>query len=181
MNDAGLTVCIASLPSGADLRPGIQWHIAVDLVASACATAPEAADLLERIPHVRSLGYLVADGETARLVEAAPDSVTVHAPVEGVLVGTNTRTAELDLLPDNPSAHRRKRAEEWLRSIARPVEQSDIACVLADHQGGICAGDHNVDARGGGTIWSLMATPAQREISVAPGHPCNTAFEKLTW
>lgn len=181
MNDAGLTLCIASLPPEGEPRPGIQWHIAVDLVAATCRTATEAADLLAGLPHVRSLAYLVADRDTARLVETSPRNARVFEPDDGILVGTNTRTDALAGHAETASVRRRRRAEDLLRATKEPVTTDTLIRVLSDHEGGICAGQHGPDAPGGGTIWSLVAEPTPRRVRVAPGHPCDTPFEDILW
>jgi len=181
MNDAGLTLCIASLPPEGEPRPGIQWHIAVDMVAATCRTAPEAADLLADLPHIRSLAYLVADSYTARLVETSPGTTQVYEPDKGILVGTNTRTSALKTNADTPSVRRRTRAEALLFAEKEPITVDTVIRILSDHEGGICAGRHGADAPGGGTIWSLVAEPSARRVRVAPGHPCDTPFEDVAW
>lgn len=189
MNEAGLTICIASLPPKGALRPGVQWHIAVDLVASTCTTVCEAADLLRRVPHIRSLAYLLADGTAARLVEASTEEVTVHAPRDGVLVGTNHRIGDEAKPGERRRASfvRRERALELLLPQTGKISGEEVKRVLADHEGGICAGAHcsspGLAAHGttSGTIWSLMAEPHRRLVEVAPGHPCETPFGPIPW
>ena len=185
MNEHGLTLCIASLPITATVRPGLQWHIVADLIAATCRTALEAADLLRRIPHLRSLGYLVADGRTARLVEASAEGVVVHEPEDGILVGTNHRLGSHPAPGEHghASAVRRARALELLQPRAGHLTLHDIRRALSDHEGGICAGAHGSVSglSASGTIWSLLAEPAKKLMRVAPGHPCETPFETIPW
>jgi len=189
MNEEGLTVCIASLPPIKPTGPGLQWHIVVDLVVSRCRTASEAAHLICGVPHVRSLSYLIADATTARLVEASAARAAIVEPQAGILVATNHRLGEEEDAGARGSFSvvRRRRALELLRPVVGRIGPEDLRRVLADHEGGICAGDHD-DIRGrpsqhgrSGTIWSLLAAPAERTMQVAPGHPCTTPFERLPW
>ncbi len=189
MNEYGVTICIASLPAVGNVAPGLQWHIVVDLVMTRSTNVAEAVDILAAIPHVRSLSYLVVDARNARLVEAAPNRVTVHAPERGILVGTNHRVGN-DSIHDpryEASRRRRERALGLLNERVGQIGREDIARVLADHMGGICAGEYDVIRRrhvedgGSGTIWSLLASPADRCFEIATGHPCSTPFDDLQW
>lgn len=189
MNERGLTICIAALPARGQSRPGVQWHIAVDLVATTCSAAAEAAEALSRIPHVRSLAYLVVDSTTARLVETSPDRAVVHVPRNGILVGTNHRIGEQHEagVRAGASLMRRSRALDLLMAHTGAVTRDMVKSVLRDHEGGICAGEHGDmptlpgSGAASGTIWSLAAEPATRAMEVAPGHPCETPFEDVPW
>jgi predicted choloylglycine hydrolase len=189
MNEYGLTICIASLPSLADAEPGLQWHIVVDLVLATCKSAEEAAALLSEIPHVRSLAYLVADLTTARLIEASPGKVDIHSPENGLLVGTNHRIegTPSGSLRESASVRRRNGALDRLKPHVGRLTEEHISHVLTDHDSGVCAGVHeNINEpysgdEASGTIWSLIAYPARTLVEVAPGHPCVTAYERLQW
>jgi len=189
MNDRGVVVCIASLPPDGPMRPGLQWHIVVDLVATQCVNARDAADLIVGVPHVRSLSYLVADDTDAYLVEASSSAVTVHESVDGIIVGTNHRLDE----PARSDARgrlsrlRRERTLDVLQARSGAIDREVVVAALTDHEAGVCSGRHgehagHVENGGGfGTIWSLIAEPSQRRIGVAAGHPCVTPFEELSW
>ena len=183
MSETGLTVCVASLPPRGATEPGVQWHVVVDMVATRCRTVAEAAELMGRVPHVRSIAYLVADEAAACLVEAVPGSVHVHESENGILVGTNHRLEA----PPRPGAlghasvARRDRAVAILSHRHGRIDENDLRRVLSDHEAGICAGAHGPSADGGGTIWSMVAEPARRTFKIAPGHPCTRQFEAVRW
>ena len=186
MNEHGVTICIASLPPTGRTAPGLQWHIVVDLVMTRSTSVAEAVDLLVGIPHVRSLSYLVVDATDARLVEAGPDGSTVNSPEHGLLVGTNHRigNGSIDDPRRDTSRKRRERARELL---VGKIDRSDMVRVLSDHTGGICAGDYDFEQHvhttsgQSGTIWSMIASPADRLFEIAPGHPCSTPFNGIRW
>lgn len=187
MNEAGLTICIASLPSVGESVPGIQWHIVVDMVLTQCDSVTAAVKLLTSIPHVRSIAYLVADESNAAIVEASSSQIRVRKPRAGLIVGTNHWVTE-----ELPSGSRgAASAARWQQAVARLTAASSshsldtVRAVLSDHDGGICAGFHPDESGNGalqgksGTIWSLIAKPASRSLFVAPGHPCVTPYETL--
>ena len=187
MNEAGLTICIASLPSAGESLPGIQWHIVVDMVLTQCDSVAAAVKLLTSIPHVRSIAYLVADESNAAIVEASSSRIRIRRPHAGILVGTNHWTTEGPSSGPRGAASvaRRKQALALLTTASPSHSLDTVRSVLSDHHGGICAGDHPGECENraqqgkSGTIWSLIARPEMKSLFVAPGHPCITPYETL--
>ena len=182
MNDVGLTICIASLPAD-EFHIGLQWHIVVDLVLASCTTAYEAADLLCEVPHVRQMSYLVADETDARAVQVSGGTATVLLPENGVLVVTNHRVENKQTSESaecfQRSFRRRNRIRELLDPLSGRISVDDLKNALSDHVAPVCVGSHEETETGSGTIWSLLAVPAWREVFVAEGHPCTGEFQKI--
>jgi hypothetical protein len=185
MNDVGLVVAISSLgEAGPVSRPGLQWNVIVDIVTYTCATAAEALDVITGAPHLRPLGYLVADAEGhAAVVEASTHGVHVRRPEDDRLIMTNALVAgrpETDI-----ECRRYQQVRELVQGYAEAPDVADVRRVLADHEGEICRGNHEKTeeqrAAAGDmqTLWSVIAVPQVAAFMVAPGLPCETHYELI--
>ncbi|MBI2952084.1 hypothetical protein HYY27_08320, partial [bacterium] len=83
------------------------------------------------------------------------------------------------------SRRRFVRAGEALRAHRGRVDEGVVKALLSDHEGQICSGlhAHQTEAfhrgEGWGTIWSSICRPDLRSLLIAPGHPCEVAYEKV--
>jgi len=182
MNDAGLCVFLSALPPTPVQRPGLPWHAVMDWVLGSTATAGGAVELLTSIPHVRPFVYFLADafGGLAA-VEAFPDGTHVRRAEGGLLVATNYSVCR-----GIPERHegRHGEAERLLSGRQQPLTAQDARAIVASHDGPFCAGRHAgaIDEFRDPdwyTLWGLVAEPAQRRLSLAPGQPCRTPWVEL--
>ena len=168
------------------IRPGVPFHLVGRLALELCHTAREAVDLLERIPHLSSLNYLVADAREAFVVEADPRQVRVLADApHGVIAATNhfrhpdmralqgrrlTRNSScrVDFLSTQPA--------RWLADARGVGELLDAAeSIMADRSAPVCG-------TGGAltTLWSCVAELNSRRVRYAAGAPHVTPFVDIT-
>ncbi len=187
LNGEGLFVAIASLPRRPPGRPGLQWNLIVDAMMATCRTVREAEAVLTSVSHLRAMSYLVADASgDAAVVEAGPGGVTVRRGADGFVVATNHEVGGADPSERGERSHRRYvRVEEALRAHGGRVDEGVVKAVLSDHENQVCSGTHAHQAEafhrgeGWGTIWSSICRPDLRTLLVAPGHPCEMAYERV--
>lgn len=191
MNEAGLFVAISSLPALEATKPGLQWNILVDAIASTCRSVSDAVSLLRGVNHLRAITYLLADQNTAAAVEASPEGVRVRAAVDGIVIATNHATGATD--ESDRTCHsiaRYDRAHDRLRSCSPLIDESDVVDILRDPVCAIRDGKrflHELDhvplaaVENWGTIWSTICRPSQREIRIAEGHPEDASDVTIDW
>lgn len=182
LNSAGLYVAIFSLPPAGRRRPGLQWHVIIDYLAQRCRSTREAEEFLSAVPHLRSFSYLVADGAGGAVVaEASPEGVAVRRSEAGFLVATNH-----PVLVGGASAEGRERSRLLYRALTERLRQrdrwnwEDLRRLVADHELGVCVGDHTGESGGWGTLYGALIRPAAREFAVCPGFPCREPFHRVT-
>lgn len=193
LNERGVAVLLSVLPEREVNKPGLQWHLVIDILMETCDDLEEARELITSLPHLRAFNYLIADEHQAIVAEATPDGVTIREPEGGLLVATNhlpgrefreDELAEPDRLRQRRSLTRYKRVHQMVGERPRGVDLGAVKAILRDHEAPICRGDHpSVEARGGfdgvfGTIWSLICRPERREILLADGHPCHSNYRR---
>ncbi len=72
-----------------------------------------------------------------------------------------------------------------LSKSTRDAILTGTVALLSDHEGQVCSGlhAHQTEAfhrgEGWGTIWSSICRPDLRTLLIAPGHPCEVAYEKV--
>ena len=192
INDAGLGVFLSVLPREEPLGPGLGWHLVTDIVLDTCRTLEEASELVTSAPHLGAFNYLITDAsERAVVAEALPGGVTIREPEGGFLLASNhlpgREVPEDELSPQDRRRLRRSlQRYAWsrrlLKSLEQPVDEAVIKNLLSDHEAPICRGNHDpVEGNTSfdnvfGTIWSLIARPANRSLQVAWGHPCRSDY-----
>jgi len=192
LNERGVAVLLSVLPEREVKKPGLQWHLVIDILMETCSRLEEAREFITSVPHLRAFNYLIADEHQAIVVEATPDGVSIREPEGGLLVATNhlpgrefpeEEPTEPDRLRQRRSLTRYRRVHQMMGERLRGVDLEAIKAILRDHEAPICRGDHpSVEERGGfdglfGTIWSLICQPGRRELLLAAGHPCNSEYE----
>ncbi len=178
LNAAGLYVAIFSVPQVPLRRPGLQWHIVIDYLANRCSTVAEAAEFLASAPHLRSFTYLVADAQGGAIAaEATPTGVSIRPAQDGILVVTNHHVAG-----EAPATERARSRALYAGVLQRLDERRQwdwegVRALIADHQLGVCVGDHDRDSQAWGTLFAAMIRPEAREFAVCPGFPCREPFQ----
>ena len=181
LNAEGLYVAIFSVPQVPVRRPGLQWHIIIDYLANRCTTVAEATEFLGSVSHLRSFTYLVADDRGGAVaVEATPTGVSSRPAEEGILVVTNHH-----LVGETPLEERARSRALYAALCQRLSERSrwdweGLRGLMADHELGVCVGDHKGDSDAWGTLFAVMVRPEAREFAVCSGFPCQEPFEPVT-
>jgi len=195
LNERGVAVLLSVLPEREVKKPGLQWHLVIDILMETGSHLEEAREFITSVPHLQAFNYLIADEHQAMVAEATPDGVLIREPEGGFLVATNhlpgrefpeEELTEQDRLRQRRSLTRYKRVHQIMAERPREVDLEVVKAILRDHEAPICRGDHPlVEERGGfdgvfGTIWSLICRPGRREILLAAGHPCNSEYERYS-
>lgn len=167
MNEARLFVAMsATFMPGA--QAGLPFWFVVRYMLEHCHNVEEAKAWIADIPHAQSRNYMLADANTAVVVEASINGVRVRKPEDGILAMTNhpehpdwARTTK----PQGDSLSRNTR----LRALASDVvRERDLIDTLNDRSSGVCAYAQWGEATYG-TIWSVVATPAEGRFELAEG------------
>lgn len=179
MNEAGLFVAItATMLQG--IQPGITFWFLVRMILDRCKSVAEALALIQEVPHAQSRNFFLAD-KTGKVVvaEATMDGVVVREPENGLLIVTNHVVASKwqskpAWVP--PDSHPRYNRLQALFSNDETVNAAQVKAALRDHEGLVCS--HWPDGDGG-TLWSLVGSPGDREVEMATGSPCVSEYETV--
>ncbi len=181
LNEAGLFVGMAAtmLPG---VQPGLTFWFVLRMVLDRCATVDEALALICEIPHAQSRNFLLADKSGKALAaEATIEGVAVRKPQNGLLVITNhVVSPEWQGRPAwfPPDSHPRYNRLQALFGGGGVVEKDQVKAALRDHEGLLCS--HWPEGNGG-TLWSLVGSPGERELELANGNPCVNEYERVTF
>jgi len=186
MNEKGLYCGVFGLPGESSRKPAVQWHTIVDMVMETCKSVSEAVELMSSLAHFRCLGYLLADAQgNAAVVEADPEKVYVRPPSGQIIAATNHYLCKDIASQNRPRSVRvYERVIQLLEACHDEVSVEDAWRILADHESGICRGEHDparVTADSWGTLYALVARPQGRQFEVSPGHPCKTDYVQASF
>jgi predicted choloylglycine hydrolase len=167
MNDAGLFVAMsATFLRG--VQPGLPFWFIVRHLLEMCTTVDEALDWISAVPHSQSRNYMLADSTRALVVEGSIEGVRVREPQNGVLVMTNHPLhpdfAARAYAPDDSAM----RYNRLCTLPPRGVTWNDMQEALGDRANRVNAHD-TYDGQAFGTIWSVIACPANRRFGIAQG------------
>lgn len=189
LNGSGLCVTMASLPARKPTRPGLQWNLVIEIMLDTCRDIREATDFIVRVPHLRSMSYLLADASgDASAVEATPEHVHIRRPDRGYMIVTNHEVSGRDRARASArSVARYGCVERMLESRLGRLDDEFAKKILRNHECHVCSGVHRgcgtesaQDAEWG-TIWSLICRPQALDLRIAPGHPCEVPYERVMW
>jgi isopenicillin-N N-acyltransferase like protein len=197
LNAAGLALVTNALVTEADVgAAGLPYHVLLRAILD-CATITEALEVLQAGPRSSSANYLIAHASGAALnVEAAPGDFTRLYPLypeHGVLLHTNHFLApglhpvdvSLWAMPSSAVRLQRLRAGTDQPAALTLDRLRDLLADHADYPHSICChpdpADHPCEQ--GATIASLLMDPNAAQVWLAPGNPCQVAYEPLeiTW
>jgi len=190
--------------------PGVQWNVVTEMISETCTDVAQAVEACARVCHLRSMSYLLADaGGAVGVVEATPTEVrfregepceggafvvAANAPQGGRLVrryepGSAEPKAKLPLQFRHGALEHAERRIERVRRLLKErltgragcaLSVDEVAAMLRDHEGPVCAGDHaHPDGAPWGTIWSGICEPARDAFLIAPGLPCRHAYQRF--
>ncbi len=177
LNERGLFVAMS-----ATFLPGVQaglpfWFIIRHMLEH-CATVDEAAAWIESVPHSQSRNYMLADRHKALVAEAGINGVCFREAQDGVLVMTN-HPALPDLRPqasfEPPDSQ--IRFDRLHRLPDGHVTSDDLETAMNDRASHVCA-HHSFDGQMFGTIWSMIAYPAEQRLAIARGTGDNQGIMK---
>lgn len=176
-----LHVVMTDTPLPEAVPPGVPFHLAGRMALELCATAREGRDLLERMPHLSSLNFLIADQEEAFVVEADPRRTRTLAFEAGkpVVATNHFRHADMaGLQGQRPLANSQARCA-FLASAApvdAPVEAALTAAQLAltDRSVPVCGRSGWLT-----TLWSAVAELRSGRVRYAAGSPDQTPFVEM--
>jgi len=184
INDKGLAVGLASVHSEGR-QPGFIFPIVVKLLLDKCADVDEAIKLATKIPHLKSMTYLLADksGKMAAL-EVTTKKIHVRRPSSDYIIITNQfqepQMQELETLNERPpdSPQRYNGVDRLLSLNLGKIDLEFAKKILRDHENLICS---HIDFIKLGTLWSLVASLGERTAWIADGHPCKTEYQPFSF
>lgn len=168
LNEAGLFVAMSAtfLPG---VQPGLTFWFVVRALLERCATVEEAQRWIASVPHAQSRNFMLADANTALVVEASTEGVRTRTAEDGILVMTNHPihpdwAGRAHFQPDDSQA----RFDRLVDLPTEKVQRHDLTRALNDRASGVCAFSR-WEKSTYGTIWSIIACPEDRMLAIAPG------------
>ena len=184
LNEAGVGICANFINDPAGWGDGLPRYLLSRLAlredsaerALAAALAP---------PRAASRNLLIADAAGVFLdAEVLRKEAAVIRGKGGLLVHANhleaPEFAGYETAPEN-SCHRRRRLEELLEGAIRPLTVPDLRGFYRDHANAphsLCA--HPFPGRNVQTVASLIGDLTSRELHLAKGSPCQSAYATYT-
>jgi hypothetical protein len=169
---------------------GFPTMLTLDLVASRCATAEEAIDLYEKVPHPGNPhAYFFVDKQKCVRIEGALQVYDISVMENGVLFNCNRPQSEkirlYDITMDMPSMqrinadHRTIRMKELIERYQGQIDDETWRKIVSDHGEGATKGK-SICQHGfsGATISSWYALPGQLKYWVCRGQPCKNDYVK---
>jgi len=182
LNEAGLAVAMSTV-CVRQFKPGINWFMAVRAILDKCSSVAEATKFLLNVKFSTGNNYLLVDasGDMA-VVEASPQKVRLRRrPEQGFLIATNhfihPEMMDVENVKERPptSVKRYKCIMEIISHNGGKVTIKLAKRILADHEGSVCS---HATAINFGTLWSMIASPRDRRVLIAPGNPCKTYYKE---
>jgi isopenicillin-N N-acyltransferase-like protein len=180
VNDCGLCAAGTSAQprNPREPMPAVGLYFVGPIVSAACATVQEAIDLMAHLGPIAGSGnVLLADEHTAAVVEFAPGQTVVRHAQNGMIASTNFYASGMIEDAENPPylAETRARYQNIL-SLMASEETSVVGMqrILAFHaeRGSVCRHDPSTDQ----TVFSYVASPADRRFYIASGPPCEHEY-----
>ena len=185
INDKGLAVAYAGVHGKYNESPGVWDHIAIRAVLEKCANTYEAIKLLEKIPHLYSKNFIVADSSNQiAIIEASQQKIKVTQSQNGFGVITNHFISE-SMTQYNDDANkmyktyeRRKNVIRWFETTASPISITQIISILNDPDNGCLSNKVRVnDEQSFLTLWSWIACIGDHEILLSEGAPISGYYD----
>lgn len=188
VNDAGLAICLNTLPAPARshgvplyfIVRGIYETRSLDGALEAVRRANRAipANLMLATPEgPANLEVTVEDVHVLREGEAGPEVVThTNHCLHPELAPINNDFPEL--IQSQP---RKRRIDALLAAAPRPIPRTTLEDILRDHEGyphSICRHPNDHPTTGFWTsVWSLIIDADKRQLHLSRGNPCEHAYQ----
>lgn len=188
VNEAGLAVCINTLPAPARSR-GVPLYFIVRGIYET-HSLDSATEVVRRARRAIPANLMMVTPEGPANLEITLEDV--HVLREGnagadVLTHTNhCLHPELVLLNDEfpeliQSKPRKRRVDSLLAAAARPISRATLEDILRDHEGypySICRHANDHPTTGFWTsVWSLVIDADERRLHLSRGNPCQQPYE----
>jgi isopenicillin-N N-acyltransferase-like protein len=184
LNEAGVGICANFINDPAGWGEGLPRYL-LSRLALYQDSAERALEAALAPPRAASRNLLIADAGGVFLdAEVLRKEAAVIRGKDGLLVHANhleaPELAGYETAPEN-SCHRRRRLEELLAGATAPLTVGDLQGFYRDHANAphsLCA--HPFPGRNVQTVASLIGDLTSRELHLAKGSPCRSAFATYT-
>ena len=184
LNEAGVGICANFINDPAGWGEGLPRYM-LSRLALREETAERALAAALRPPRAASRNLLIADASGVLLdAEVLRKEVGLLRGADDLLVHANhleaPEFAGYETAPEN-SCHRRRRLQELLEGAKAPITVGHVQDVYRDHGNAphsVCA--HPFPGRNVQTVASLIGDLTARELHMAKGAPCRTAYATYT-
>lgn len=184
LNNNGLAVGSAAVHSEGT-QPGFIFPLVVRFLLDKCTDVDEAIKLASKIPHLKSMTYLLADksGKMAAL-EVTTSKTHVRKPSNDYIIVTNQfqdpAMQELETLNERPpdSQQRYNGVDRMLSENLGKIDLELAKKILKDHTSLICS---HIEFIKLGTLWSVVASLGEKTVWIADGHPCEMEYKAFSF
>ena len=159
-------------------EPGVPYHLVPRIALQSCRTAAEAADLIERLPHLASFNYTLADPSGALIaMECYPGYPVERREDDRVIAVTNHYTSRsLAWLQGRRSIEASVRRKHRLEALAGDDPWQTTLAAISDHDAGTCS-----HREFGATLWAGVFDLTARRGAYCFGAPCRNALQPFTF
>ncbi|MFX1250882.1 MAG: C45 family autoproteolytic acyltransferase/hydrolase [Promethearchaeota archaeon] len=185
INEAGVAIAVTGVHGVYTDKPGVWDHIPIRIVLDTCTTTKEAVELLEKIPHLWTKNFLIADAQgDIAIVEAAQQDLAVIYPTDGIGVVTNHFVSDSMQNYSNQeklmykTKERLSNVRRWFENQNEKVDLDILKWVLSDPEMGVCS-DFKAKQPNGSflTVWSWVAKLGEKNLQLATGVPVSLESE----
>ncbi len=181
VNEHGLFIALHKVMANRQdyTKPGVPYHLIPRIVLQSCTNATDAADMIERIPHLASFNYTLADPSgTMIALECYPGAPVRRREEERVLAVTNHYTdPELRQFQGKRSTEGSETRKGWLETIGGAGDPWDVtARAMASHEAGVCA-----HREFGATLWAGVFDLTAGRVAYSFGAPCRNALQPFAF
>jgi predicted choloylglycine hydrolase len=178
LNEAGLAIAVTAMRGFKGDSPGVALHYVVRWILDNCHNVDEASRFMEKIPHFRGNGYLLADSNDKIVyVEATPNKTIIQDETKkGIAIITNHYRSQETMIYENEdnisitSKPRFNVIHGWFESKKGKISEKEIEDILCNKlttNTGVCE-DRFSNFFGEtipyGTIWTWIASCQDRYI-----------------
>jgi predicted choloylglycine hydrolase len=180
INEHGVFVGISYAHGMGSDKKGLFFPIIVRAALENATSMQEAQQVITSIPHSSTYNFLVADQNSALLIEAGPGKTVLREPENGLLFATNhyvsqTMAQQQKRLMKN-SLTRYETIKNRL-SDNHLINVEQIRCLMSGHgTQGVCMHSYRAML---GTLWSGIFDLTTQNVEYCAGPPCNNPWLKI--
>lgn len=178
VNEEGLAVAMTGVAEKV-IKPGINFPLVVRFLLDTCRNVGDCVEVLRDAHFSSASNYLIADRESAVVVEASPERVRIRTLEDHFIVCTNhfvhPDMQEMEDLKERETSNWDSipRYTTIREALKGGITVEGAQKILRVHTGYVCSHQEKIKL---GTIWSVVFTLRKPEIFRAEGHPCRARY-----
>lgn len=185
INEAGLVIGDSNCFWG-NFQPGLICNVLVRWILDNCKTVQEAVNFLERIPHVISNNYLLADTKNtvARVEAYQRKTVVTYFQNEFTATANHYFSSEFDEITPIKPKHSTDRIDflnNWINNQFNTIEIDSVKGLQRIHEVELCphVQEHfNDQLMNLTTCWAWIHEVGSHKLHLCVGSPCKNEYKE---